>query len=77
VLSHVTADFDPSTSAAATDVYKRTANPIKPRPVARIGELLAGTELVEPGLVDASLWHPDASTGPEHVGFVAGVGILR
>ncbi|MFC4945691.1 SAM-dependent methyltransferase [Pseudonocardia sp. GCM10023141] len=77
VLSHVTADFDPSTASAATGVYQQTANPILPRPVSRIAELLHGTELVEPGLVDASRWRPDGAAGPEHVGFVAGVGILR
>lgn len=74
VLTHVTSDFDPDAAAGATEVYRKSANPAKTRTVAEITALLDGTEIVSPGIVDSSRWRPIELTGPEHVGFVAGVG---
>ncbi|MHA6627010.1 SAM-dependent methyltransferase [Pseudonocardia sichuanensis] len=74
VLSHVTGDHDPDPIAAAERVYRGTATPLTFRPRRRIEEMLAGTELVEPGLVDASQWRPQDPADAQHRGFWAGVG---
>ena len=76
VLSHVTADHDPDTAAAAASTYQRTAHPIWPRSRTRISAMFGDAELVEPGLVDASSWRPDDDVADEHVGFTAGVARL-
>jgi hypothetical protein len=74
VLSHATADHDPEVAAAAAATYRSTSNPITPRSRAQIMELLAGTDLVEPGLVDASEWRPDDPAAVVHAGYYAAVG---
>jgi hypothetical protein len=74
VLSHGTADHDSSEATAATEVYRRTANPLVVRTRTQVAELLRGTELVEPGLVDATEWRPEDTTGSQHRGLWAAVG---
>jgi hypothetical protein len=73
VLSHVTPDHDPEMAAAATGTYKNTANPVSPRTRAEVAAMFDGTELVEPGLVDATEWRPEDTIGHEHKGSWAGV----
>jgi hypothetical protein len=77
VLSHVTADHDSAEAAAATDLYRRTANPVIPRTRQQVTELFGDAELVEPGLVDASDWRPEDTVGGQHRGFWAGVARVR
>jgi hypothetical protein len=77
VLSHVTGDHDPAPIAAAERVYRGTATPMTFRTRRRIAEMLAGTELVDPGLVDASQWRPHDAVGVQHRAFWAGVGRIR
>ncbi|GAB2769013.1 SAM-dependent methyltransferase [Streptomyces bullii] len=57
VLSHATGDFADCSKAQA--VYNRTAAPLNLRSRAEIERLFDGFELVEPGLVQVSLWRPD------------------
>jgi hypothetical protein len=77
VLSHGSADQDSSATAAAAEVYRRTANPVKARTRSEIAEMLRGTELVEPGLVDATEWRPEDTTGGQHRMMLAAVGRIR
>ena len=74
VLSHVTGDHDPEPIAAAERVYRGTATPLTFRARQRIEAMLAGTELVEPGMVDASQWRPQDPADAQHRGSWAGVG---
>jgi SAM-dependent methyltransferase len=74
VLSHPTADHDPSPVAGATRVYRTTATPMTVRPRHRIEEMLRGTELVAPGLVDATQWRPQDTAGVQHRAWWAGIG---
>jgi O-methyltransferase involved in polyketide biosynthesis len=74
VLSHVTGDHDPAPIAAAARVYRGTATPLTFRPRHRIEAMLAGTDVVEPGLVDAAHWRPHDPVDAQHRGFWAGVG---
>ncbi|MEV0618686.1 SAM-dependent methyltransferase [Nonomuraea sp. NPDC050404] len=46
------------------NVNAKAPVPLRLRPVAEIESLFAGTELVEPGVVDVNLWHPDEESGP-------------
>jgi hypothetical protein len=77
VLSHGTADHDPDEVRALADVYRNTANPVTPRTRDEVAEILRGTELVEPGLVDATEWRPEDTTGEQHRGLWAAVGRIR
>jgi hypothetical protein len=74
VVSHGTADHDPSETTAAAAVYRGTANPATARTRAEVAELLRGTELVEPGLVDATEWRPEDTIGGQHRMMWAAVG---
>jgi hypothetical protein len=77
VLSHATPDHDSSAAAGAADVYRSTANPITARTKARVAALFGDSELVEPGLVDATEWRPEDTVGGQHRGFWAGIGRIR
>ncbi len=58
VLSHATLDGRPE-AADAVKVLDRTAARVYPRGRSQVRALLAGLELVEPGLVRAPQWRPD------------------
>lgn len=74
VFSHVTADHDPDQAAEAVGVYRRSANPVHTRSHHELTTMLAGFDLTEPGLVDATVWRPDThTTDSEHPGFYAAV----
>jgi hypothetical protein len=73
VLSHATGDHDPDRAAAGAGTYRNTANPITLRRRDHVARMFGELELVEPGLVDATQWHPEATVGPEHTGSWAGV----
>ncbi|MHA6620266.1 SAM-dependent methyltransferase [Pseudonocardia sp. DLS-67] len=77
VLSHGTTDHDPGDVRAMSDVYRGTANPFTPRTRDEVAAMLRGTELVEPGLVDATEWRPEDTIGGQHRGLWAGVGRIR
>ena len=77
VLSHGTADHDSAEATALRDVYRNTANPVTPRTRQQVAALFGDTELVEPGLVDATEWRPEDTIGGQHRGLWAGVGRIR
>jgi S-adenosyl methyltransferase len=58
VLSHATGAPEPETSAAATAVYARTANPVSLRTRDQILAFFDGLEILEPGLVPVQYWRP-------------------
>jgi S-adenosyl methyltransferase len=73
VLSHGTGDLDLERSAKATRVYERAAAPLVLRSLADIAKFFNGLELVDPGLVQLSLWRPDGEL-PSARGLFGGVG---
>jgi hypothetical protein len=59
-LSHGTSDFHPKDAVReGTRVYDRATAPLVLRSYERIASLFAGFDLVEPGLVQVPVWHPD------------------
>jgi hypothetical protein len=59
-VSHITMDgFPADTVAQAAAVYRKATSPMVPRSRDEIAALLAGLELVEPGLVRTWQWRPD------------------
>jgi hypothetical protein len=74
-LSHLTADHQPEAMAGVVEAMKHSRDPMYFRTYADVVPMFAGLELVEPGLVSAPSWRPDAGVrelGPE--GVYAGVG---
>jgi hypothetical protein len=67
VLSHCTADFDPQAWAAIVEVYRSRGTPAQVRSRAEVLRLFTGLELVDPGLVVAHRWRPEAASGPSLV----------
>jgi O-methyltransferase involved in polyketide biosynthesis len=64
-FSHVTRDgFAPELVAQATAVYRRSTSVLAPRSRADLATLLAGLDLVEPGLVPAWAWRPESPEQP-------------
>ena len=61
-LSHVTLDGTPETAKAALKVLDRSEISAHPRTRDQVLALLAGFELVDPGLVWAPQWRPDPGT---------------
>jgi hypothetical protein len=78
-LSHGSIGFDPKVSTAAADVYeeKSATAAVTLRSRERIEELFAGFTLLDPGVVQLPLWHPDGAVDPrwlESVWLYGGVG---
>jgi hypothetical protein len=59
VISHATADFAPAKLGQAVKMARDDRMGFYPRTRAEVLELLAGFELVEPGLTSLSRWRPD------------------
>jgi hypothetical protein len=80
-LSHGTADFHPAEVAReAVAAYDAATAPLVLRDHARVSAFFDGFSLVEPGLVQASLWRPDTPPRPKSLrklGIYAGVGEKR
>ena len=56
-VSHLTRDGQPPEAiATAQRLYDRTPTPMIARPAAELGRLLAGWDLIHPGIVHAPLW---------------------
>lgn len=82
VFSQVTSErLEQQKMAAARREYQRMATNLSMRSRAEISQLLAGWELVEPGLTFLSGWRPDspedADAADEPSVFLGGVGIKR
>jgi hypothetical protein len=78
VLSHGTADFHPGNVGEAISVYRKATAHLSLRSRAEILAFFDGFELLDPGLVQVPLWHPE---GPEpdaddlrSIGIYGGVG---
>lgn len=73
LLTHV---LDTPELRAGKEVYKATS-PIVPRSPRQIAELVAGWDLVEPGLVPVHEWRPDPGdeNGPPAAHMLGGVGV--
>lgn len=80
VISHATPDSDPERLGRAVHLYRNASTPFVVRDKDEIAALLAGTDLVDPGLVWTPLWRPEPGTeveDAERAAFYAGVGIVR
>ena len=64
VVSHATAEAQPSETAKVTDLYTKVSKPLVPRNRAELTELLDGWELVELGLAQGPDWRPDPGDPP-------------
>lgn len=62
-VSHFRSGLNPET-VEAEKVLQQTFGRGRWRTDAQIASLLDGLEILEPGIVPASLWHPDAVDGP-------------
>ncbi|WP_245985041.1 SAM-dependent methyltransferase [Streptomyces tateyamensis] len=62
VISNSTHEGNPERAAAAAKTWDKTATPIQLRTRAQVAELLAGWEVLEPGVEFVPLWRPDGST---------------
>jgi S-adenosyl methyltransferase len=79
VLSHVTHEFDSDDVVNdIADLYARTPTPIRPRTRAEVATLLAGYDLVDPGLVLLEQWRPGELAQVRHPErFAAWAGVAR
>ncbi len=64
IVSHATDEDRPKDLAQVTDLYNKVSRPLVPRTREQLSDLLAGWELVEPGVVFSSDWRPDPQDGP-------------
>lgn len=79
VVCHATTDGQPARAATHRTFYARTPTPMTMRSHAEVARLLAGFELVEPGLVYMAQWRPDQAEtpdNPERFPGYAGIGLL-
>ena len=67
-LTHGTADYHPAEAGELRRVYNRASHSMTPRPRSAVHDLMAGYELIEPGLTDAILWRPDPQAPPDPFG---------
>jgi hypothetical protein len=65
VISHVTGDFAPEAMARVTADYAKRETTFVGRTKDEIGRMFNGKELVDPGVVQISYWHPDGGQ-PDH-----------
>jgi hypothetical protein len=77
VISHGTGDFAPELSARAAGVYERAKAPLVVRSSAAVKRFFEGFELVDPGLVQVSLWRPDDAIPDNPAWIYGGVGHKR
>lgn len=77
-ISHGCGDSRPDDGVEVARLYQRTANPVTPRSRGRIHAMFDGFDLVDPGLVWATQWHPespeDVGDAPERISVLVGVG---
>jgi hypothetical protein len=59
-VSHGTNDYKPKVVGEIENVYARTTQPGVFRSKAEVAGILAGYEMLEPGLVDLIHWRPEA-----------------
>jgi len=64
-LSHFTSDFDEAGTEEVTEMMKRSQNNVVSRTRAQVLDLFGDFELVEPGVVTTSQWHPEQAGDTE------------
>jgi SAM-dependent methyltransferase len=67
-ITHATSDYQPQLARRAEAVYTRASHQIHYRSRAQILDMLAGYELVEPGLTDMIHWRPEPDGRPDPLG---------
>ena len=67
-ISHWTNEYRPESARRAEDVYSQASHSAHGRSRDQIKALMAGYELVEPGLVDIINWRPDPQSTPDPLG---------
>jgi hypothetical protein len=67
-LSHWTNEYRPESARLAERVYSYASHSAHGRSREEIRALMAGYELLEPGLVDIIHWRPDPQSAPEPLG---------
>lgn len=67
-ITHATSDYHPEMAKQAEEVYQRASHQMHYRARNEVLGLLAGYELVRPGLVDMIRWRPDPDAGPDPLG---------
>ncbi|HWG25895.1 MAG TPA: SAM-dependent methyltransferase [Actinospica sp.] len=67
-LSHWTNEYRPESARLAEDVYAHSSHSARGRSREEIRALMAGYELLEPGLVDIIDWRPDPQSAPDPLG---------
>jgi SAM-dependent methyltransferase len=67
-ITHATSDYQPQLARRAEAVYTRASHQIHYRDRQRILDMLAGYDLLEPGLVDMIHWRPEPSASPDPLG---------
>lgn len=72
-LTHLTDDFDDTTSDEIIEKLKQSQNTVLSRNKTEIQSFFGDFELVEPGLVGTSQWRPERDTDDENDGLYAGV----
>ncbi|MFF7857819.1 SAM-dependent methyltransferase [Streptomyces sp. NPDC007904] len=63
VLSQLTADFDPDAVRRGVEMYRAGGVTLAPRTREEIARFFTGLDLVEPGLVQLTDWHPELAVG--------------
>ena len=77
VIAHAGTDADPEKTDGLLDVYRRRSTQEGAlRPLPEVERFFDGFELLDPGVVQVSLWRPTKRVvdRPEHVRFYGGVG---
>ena len=64
VVSHATDEGRPEDVAKVTDLYNKVSRPLVPRNSEQLRDLLAGWDLVEPGVAQGPDWRPDPANPP-------------
>jgi hypothetical protein len=78
VISHGSGDFDALATSGIARAYSRSTSPGTARSRAEVERLFEGFELVDPGLVQISLWRPDVEDSPtDGIWLYGGVGRKR
>lgn len=67
-MTHGTADYKPTEAGELSRVYDRASHTVTPRPRKQVLDMMAGYELLDPGLTDAILWRPDPQGPPDVFG---------
>ncbi|MBB5158121.1 SAM-dependent methyltransferase [Saccharopolyspora phatthalungensis] len=59
-ISHACSDDVPESTRQAAELYSQRIGGFYPRPKAQIAAMFGDLDMIEPGLVDLTEWHPDS-----------------